>query len=174
VNQDRPGADADRILVAQLTGEARHRARWRPLTGDEEAAALAELRSLAAGRADLLAQVAGIFEGASEGEPDEPLARSAARLCRMAGADAAAIPAWIEEGRRRSANAQRPPFSGGLPLCSLAHWHRGGLPRWLALRAYVMESARMSAASASARMRRMWRQASSLRGRAGAAGPPLV
>ena len=86
VNQDRPGADADRILVAQLTGEARHRARWRPLTEDEEAAALAELRALAGGRADLLAQVAGIFEGTSEGEPDEPLARSAARLCRMAGA----------------------------------------------------------------------------------------
>ena len=60
MNQDRPGADADRIVVAQLTGEARHRARWRPLTGDEEAAALAELRALAAGRADLLAEVAGI------------------------------------------------------------------------------------------------------------------
>jgi hypothetical protein len=114
MNQDRSGANADRILVAQLTGEARHRARWRPLTGDEEAAALAELRALADGRADLLAQVAGIFEGTSEGEPDEPLARSAARLCRMAGADAGAIPAWIEEGRRRSANARRPPFSGGL------------------------------------------------------------
>ena len=40
------------------------------------------------------------------------LARSAARLCRLAGADADAIPAWIEEGRRRSANARRPPFSG--------------------------------------------------------------
>ena len=115
MNQDRSEANADRILVAQLTGEARHRARWRPLTEDEEAAALAELRALARGRADLLAQVAGIFEGTSEGEPDEPLARSAARLCRMAGADAGAIPAWIEEGRRRSANARRPPFSGGRP-----------------------------------------------------------
>ena len=115
VNQDRPGAAADRIVVAELTGEARHRARWRPLTGDEEAAALAELRALAGGRADLLAEVAGIFEGTSEGEPDEPLARSAARLCRMAGADAGAIPGWIEEGRRRSANARHPPFSGGLP-----------------------------------------------------------
>jgi hypothetical protein len=30
----------------------------------------------------------------------------------MAGADADAIPGWIEEGRRRSANARRPPFSG--------------------------------------------------------------
>jgi len=100
-------------VVAQLTGEARHRARWRPLTGEEEAAALAELRALAGGRADLLAEVAGIFEGTSEGEPDEPLARSAARLCRMAGAGA--IPAWIEEGRSRSANAGRPPFFGGRP-----------------------------------------------------------
>ena len=115
MNQDRSGPNADRILVAQLTGEARHRARWRPLTEDEEAAALAELRALAAGRADLLAEVAGIFEGTSEGEPDEPLARSAARLCRLAGADAGAIPAWIEEGRRRSANARHPPFSGGRP-----------------------------------------------------------
>jgi hypothetical protein len=120
VNQDRPGADPDRLLVAEITGEARHRARWRPLTDEEEAAALAELRALAGGRADLLAEVAGIFEGTSEGEPDEPLARSAARLCRMAGADAGAIPGWIEEGRRRSANARRPPFSGGLSSLPLS------------------------------------------------------
>ena len=105
---------ADRILVAQLTGEARHRARWRELTGDEEAAAVAELRELAGGRADLLAEVAGIFEGASEGELDEPLARQAAGLCRKAGADPEAIPGWIEEGRRRRAAARKPPFSGGL------------------------------------------------------------
>jgi hypothetical protein len=69
-------SDADRILVAQLTGEARHRARWQDLTTDEEAAAVAALRELAAGRTDLLAEVAGIFEGASEGELGEPLARS--------------------------------------------------------------------------------------------------
>src|SRR5437868_5366742 len=45
---------ADRIVVVQLTGEARHRARWRKLTAAEEAAAVAELRELARGRADLL------------------------------------------------------------------------------------------------------------------------
>jgi len=100
--------------VAQLTGEARHHAKWRSLTEEEEAVALAELRALAAGRTDLLAEVAGIFEGTSEGELDEPLARSAAQLCRKAGADPEAKPAWIEEGRRRAANARRPPFSGGL------------------------------------------------------------
>lgn len=37
--------------------------------------AVAELRDVAAGRADLLAEVAGVLEGASEGELDEPLAR---------------------------------------------------------------------------------------------------
>ena len=116
MGDQRARPEADRILVAQLTGEARHHARWRPLTGDEESAALAELRALAGGRADLLAEVVGIFEGTSEGELDEPLARSAARLCRQAGADPEAIPAWIEEGRRRSANARQPPFSGG-PRC---------------------------------------------------------
>ena len=102
---------ADRILIAQLTGEARHHAKWRGLTEAEHAAAVRELRELAAGRADLLAEVAGIFEGASEGELDEPRARQAAQLCRDAGADADMIPAWIEEGRRRRAAAGLPPFS---------------------------------------------------------------
>ena len=102
---------ADRLLVAELYGEARHRARWRELTDAEETAAVAALRELADGRADLLAEVTGILEGAREGELDEPLTRQAAMLCRKAGADPEAIPAWVEEGRRRRANASRPPFS---------------------------------------------------------------
>ena len=75
---------------------------------------MAELRELAAGRGDLLAEVAGVFEGAGEGEPDEPLKRQAAQLCRKAGADPEAIPAWIQTGRARRAAARCPPFSGGL------------------------------------------------------------
>ncbi len=39
---------------------------------------MTDLREPAAGRSDPLAQVAGIFEGASEGRHDEPLARQAA------------------------------------------------------------------------------------------------
>jgi hypothetical protein len=117
----RLGPDRDRILVAQLTGTAGHHAKWRELTGDEEAAAVSELRELADGRGDLLAEVAGIFEGTSEGELSEPIARQSARLCRMAGADPEAIPAWIEEGRRRKANANRPPFSD-------PHYRRPGRP----------------------------------------------
>jgi hypothetical protein len=60
----------------------------------------------------LLAEVAGIFEGTSEGELDEPLARCAADLCRKAGVDLEAIPPWVAEGKRRAANARRRPYGG--------------------------------------------------------------
>jgi hypothetical protein len=113
VSQDhRPGPGPDRILVAELTGTARHYSGWRELAQDEQDAALTELRELAGGRADLLAEVAGIFEGASEGELDEPLARQAAQLCRLACADEALMPRWIEEGRRRAAVSRIRPHSG--------------------------------------------------------------
>ena len=105
---------ADRLLIAEIWGEARRHAKWRELTGAEEAAAVAALRDLAGGRADLLAEVAGVLEGAREGEPDEPLGRQAAMLARNAGAYPGAIPAWAAEGRRRRASARRPPFPGGL------------------------------------------------------------
>jgi hypothetical protein len=98
--------------VAQLTGTAGRHARWQELTEAEEAVAVRELRELADGRDDLLAEVAGVLEGASEGEPDEP--RQAVRLCRTAGADPKAILAWIQTSRARRAGARRPPFCGGL------------------------------------------------------------
>src|SRR5215831_14205490 len=114
MTENRP--QADRILVAELFGEARHRARWRPLTGDEEAAAVAALRELADGRADLLAEVAGIFEGTSEGELDEPLCRQAGGLCRKAGADPEAIP----DGSRRAGGAGPPRGSRRSPAACTA------------------------------------------------------
>ena len=91
---------ADRILGAQLMGSAKRLGR-RELPAEEHAAAVAELRELAGGRADLLAETAGLLEGFGEGEPDGPLNRLAVQLCRDAGADEEAIPAWAEEGRRR-------------------------------------------------------------------------
>ena len=39
--------------------------------------------------------------------------RWAALGCEDEDGELYAIPAWIEEGRRRSANARQPPFSGG-------------------------------------------------------------
>lgn len=60
-------AQADRILVARLSGTAQRHARWRGLSAEEEGtAAVAELRELAAGRGDLLAELAGVLEGARE------------------------------------------------------------------------------------------------------------
>ena len=50
-----------------ISGEANHHAKWRELTADEQAAAVAALRELAGGRADLRAEVCGVMQGASEG-----------------------------------------------------------------------------------------------------------
>ena len=59
---------ADRILGARLMGSAKRLGR-RELPAEEYAAAVAELRELAAGRADLLAETAGLLEGFGEGSP---------------------------------------------------------------------------------------------------------
>lgn len=75
------------MIVAELTGEARRHARWEPPDEATTEAAAAELRKIAGGRTDLLAEVAGIFLGTSEGELHEPRARNAAAFCRAAGAD---------------------------------------------------------------------------------------
>ena len=114
MTQDYRGPVPDRILVAQLNGTAKHHAKWRALTEKEEAAAVAELRELAAGRTDLLAEVAGVVTGFYAGDLEEPQARTIAQLCTAAGADTGAIDGWIAVGRERRQNARRPPFSGGL------------------------------------------------------------
>ena len=54
------GADRDRLTSARIAAITRRHVRGRPLTGLEEAAALAELAEVADGRIDLLAQEAGL------------------------------------------------------------------------------------------------------------------
>jgi hypothetical protein len=120
VNQDHRGPGPDRLTVAELTGAARRPARWRELTGAETVAVVAELREIAAGRADLLAEVAGLLIGFHEGGPEEPRARSAAQMCRLAGADEDLIPQWAKEGRRRAEAARLPPFSRPRPAYTAA------------------------------------------------------
>jgi hypothetical protein len=62
--RERVSPDPDRLTAAMLRGAAQHHARWRDLTADEQAAAVAELQDLAGGRADLLAEQACILIGA--------------------------------------------------------------------------------------------------------------
>jgi hypothetical protein len=96
---------ADRILVVRLSGAAGRLSRWGALDDAQADAAAAELREMAGGRADLLAEVAGIRLGTAESKSPEYVAQAEAiaRLCRAAGADLEAISEWIEEGRRRAA-----------------------------------------------------------------------
>ena len=95
----------DRALLAEITGVARRLARGQALTGAEQQEAAAALSQVARGRADLLAESAGLAIGAHEGNPDEARYLQAAQLCIDAGADLTAIPDWIEEGRRRAGAA---------------------------------------------------------------------
>jgi hypothetical protein len=61
--RDRLGSDSDRLTVARLSGVAQRHARWGDLTETGKAAGVAELREVAGGRGDLLAEVAGISLG---------------------------------------------------------------------------------------------------------------
>jgi hypothetical protein len=107
-------AKTDRLIVAELSGAACRHAGWEPPGDAVIDAAVAELREIAGGRADLLAEVAGVALGAAEGRPDAPQAANMAVFCRLAGAAEAAIPGWAQTGRERAARARQLPFSGGL------------------------------------------------------------
>jgi hypothetical protein len=106
------------MLMPEITGEARHRAKRRVLTSDQEAAEVGALRELAAGRTDLLAEVAGIFEDASEGRHDEPPA-PVLRACAARPESTSRRSGVDRGGPPTGGQARRPPFTGGLPglLC---------------------------------------------------------
>ena len=73
---------------------------------------MAELEEIAAGLTDLLAEVTEILTGFHQGDLEEPEAKAAAELCRLASADEILTPQRLEEGRRRAAIARRMPQSG--------------------------------------------------------------
>jgi hypothetical protein len=95
----------DHAVITQLAGTSVRLARRAVLTPDQHHAAVTELADLAAGRADLLAQCAGLAAGAHMGAPDEALYLRAAQLCIDAGADQSQIPHWTREGHLRGAAA---------------------------------------------------------------------
>ena len=111
--RDRHVPDSARLIVASLSGAAERHVNWHEPTERETAAAVAEFADIIGGRDDgpaLLAEVAGLALGTAEGKGREyqAKARAVAGLCRQAGADQKLIPAWTEEGRRRT-TAMRPP-----------------------------------------------------------------
>jgi hypothetical protein len=93
----------DHIVLARLTGASRRHAQRPALTARQHHAAVTELADIAAGRADLLAQCAGIAVGSHAGDPDEALYLRVAQLCIDAGADQSQIPRWTREAHRRAA-----------------------------------------------------------------------
>jgi hypothetical protein len=98
--------------VARLTGAAQRHAPWREPTEAETATAVEELREIAGGRDDLLAEVAGLLIGFYRGTIEEPKARVAAQYCMAAGADLDLIPHWTDVGRCRAAVARQTPYTG--------------------------------------------------------------
>src|SRR2546430_14263228 len=100
----------DRALLAEITGVARRLARGRSLPGAEQQEAAATLSQVAQGRANLLAESAGLAIGSHEGGRDEARHLQAAQLCIEAGADLSLIPHWGEEGPRRSGHRPSPLY----------------------------------------------------------------
>lgn len=104
---------ATRLVLARLQGAVMHHARWEPLSEDEMADAVAEVREVLAGRDDgpgLLAYVAGILTGSRSGRPDE-LAQAviAGSVCVAAGADEFTVDGWCCIGAERRAQADQLP-----------------------------------------------------------------
>jgi hypothetical protein len=110
-DEARAARDRDQLTVARLTSAAQRHASPQPPTGAETVEAVAELREIATGRGDLLAEVAGLLTGYFRGTAEETRAGTAARFCRAAGADTALIARWTAEGERRAAVAHEVPYA---------------------------------------------------------------
>lgn len=90
----------DQLLSTKLHGTAVRRAGERGSIAD----AVDELREMAAGRADLLAEAAGLAAGSWSTRLDAEIGTTplSIGLLILAGADLVALPEWYETGRRRA------------------------------------------------------------------------
>jgi len=104
-----PACEPDRLTVARLAGMAWRNAPGRQPSGQETAVAVRDLREIAAGRGDLLAEVAGLLIGYYRRTAEEARARAAAYFCIAAGAGIDLIPQWIDVGCSRAAAARLVP-----------------------------------------------------------------
>jgi hypothetical protein len=103
---------SEQILSAKISAVCRRFcARGRIEHQDQ---AVAELRELAGGRADLLSQHAGLALGRAEGseQAQTPGHLAEAELCKLSGARQDLIEPWIETGRERAQQARQRPYTG--------------------------------------------------------------
>jgi hypothetical protein len=94
--------DPDGITTAQLAGTAGRYVSQKPLDVD---AAVAELREIADGRGDLLAERAGVILGFHDEDARDgrwPRRALEAALCIAAGADLTRLTEWIAVGQERA------------------------------------------------------------------------
>ena len=94
--------DPDGITRAGIAGTASRHASRKPLDVD---AAVAELREIADGRGDLLAERAGVILGFHDEDARDgrwPRRALEAALCIAAGADLTRLTEWIAVGQERA------------------------------------------------------------------------
>src|SRR5258708_32584433 len=65
-----PRAEQDRLMLARIAGVTRRHAGGGPMTGEQKAAALAELAGVTEGRMDLLSEHAGVLLGSHANDID--------------------------------------------------------------------------------------------------------
>lgn len=94
----KPGADEQ--MLAQIADVCRWYAAGGPPTAQRQAAALAELAHITAGRTDLLARYAGQSLASHDTGPDATVHERAAQLCITAGADMSLIDRWSHRPER--------------------------------------------------------------------------
>lgn len=93
------------MIVAEMSGAARRHAQRRDLTEAGTDVAVADLQEIAAGRADLLAEVAGVMLGTSAYQLDEPRSKAAAQLSRQAPMRSSSRRGSRRDGAGRSSGA---------------------------------------------------------------------
>lgn len=99
--------DTDEEMLAQIADVCRWYAAGGPPTAQRQAAALAELAHITAGRTDLLARYAGQSLARHDTRPDVAMYERAAQLCITAGADMSLIGRWCHESRKATRTSRR-------------------------------------------------------------------
>lgn len=123
--------ELDRLTLARLHGRALRHAKWREPTGEETAAAVADLLELTTDP-ELLAETAGILCGAGSGTLNQRLYSCTAGFCIAAGADPEWTWYWAVIGHERATRGKKAPRQD---------WEPGRARRGLSLAAVDAEFA---------------------------------